>query len=719
MATLGGLRDGLGYFITVTAVNAIGLESEPSEEIQYADPCAERVVNLTLTAAKGPTNGARVSFPVVAGRKYQVESSVDLQTWAPDWVTPVTATKSILEYTDPRPETNPWRFYRAVMIGPFVESSNPLTLTTVTQPVRGINVGFNVEAGRTYELQASDNGGVWATAWSTMNAIQAGWFEYFDGNAPSSRRYRLLAAARDAAQGAPCTDTDDFAPVISDPLPQLTWMGVPTETITLLIGDADTPLHQLQVSATSSDPSLVPDANIRFGERGGQRTLIVTPTVGWAGNAVIDIVVSDGTRTTATALEVQVLPFTPSVFPVKIRKTGRGNIRPALDGQELRTGERYKVTAAPDPGYIFAGWSGDISSSSPTITFTMNPRFALEALFVANPFVAIQGSYAGLFREDDALRPGRAGFFNVSVTDRGKYSGKLVLAGKSYSFTGQLDAERNATNTILRKGTSALVVELSFGGGDSDQVSGRVTDGIWQAPLLGYRNSFNAKTSPAPLAGNYTMIIQGQSDPNLGPEGHGFGTVKVDGYGQASFAGTLADGTKVSQKVVLSKNGQWPFHGALYGGQGTIQGWLILTNRTTNDIRGSLGWIKPAQPKAKLYPSGFTGETTTLGSQYDRPATSTNRVLNLTQTKLIFSGGGLSSALTNIITLSERNKVGNLSGSKLSMSISTSSGLYGGTVVNPATGKPSSFKGAVLQNQNGGAGFLAGTNRSARVTFGF
>ena len=30
-ATLAGLRDGLGYYITVTAVNAFGLESEPSE----------------------------------------------------------------------------------------------------------------------------------------------------------------------------------------------------------------------------------------------------------------------------------------------------------------------------------------------------------------------------------------------------------------------------------------------------------------------------------------------------------------------------------------------------------------------------------------------------------------------------------------------------------------------------------------------------------------
>jgi len=717
-ATIGGLRDGLGYFITVSAVSRFGLESDPSEEIQYADPCAARVVNLAVAAVRGSTNGARVSLPVAAGRKYEVESSVDLQTWTSDWVTPVIAAKSVMEFMDARPASGQHRFYRAAMIGPFIESQTPFTLVPVIQPVPGIRIGFNTEAGRAYELQASDNGQVWTAIWSVMKAGQSGWFEHLDSYAPSARRYRLLTPASDATPGAPCTDGAGFAPVISDPLPQFTWMDVPTEAAALLVSDADTPLSQLQFSATSSDPALVPAANIRFGGRDGQRTIIVTPARDRAGTAVIDIVVSDGSRTAATALEVEVLPFTPPVFPIKIRKSGGGNVSRVFDGQELSVGRRYTIVATPDPGYIFAGWSGDITSSSPTLTFTMKPRLALEAIFVANPFALIHGSYAGLFREDDAVRSRSAGSFTVSVTDRGGYSGKLLLAGKSHSFSGQLDAERNATNTIPRKETNSLILELSFGGGDSDQVSGRVTDGNWHAPLRGHRNSFHAKTNPAPLAGSYTMIIEGQDNPSLGPEGHSFGTVKVDGYGRVSFAGMLADGTKVSQKIELSKNGQWPFHRGLYGGPGAIHGWLTLTNRSTNDIRGTLGWIKPALPKAKLYPGGFTSEATALGSQYSRPLTATNRVLNLTQTQIVFSGGNVPMAFTNAITLSERNKIGNLSSNKLSLSLSTWSGLFRGSVANPATGKSASFKGAVLQNRNGGAGFLSGTNRSARLTFG-
>lgn len=718
-ATLAGLRDGLSYFITVAAINRFGLESEPSEEIQYAGPCSGQALRLGVTDLKGASNIRKISFSAVAGRKYQVESSTNLQTWTPAWVTPVTDSRSLLEFSELAAAQGPWRFYRVAMSGPFFESPNALALSPVAQPVAGIRVGFNTEAGRAYELQSSDNGRSWSATWSTMNAVQDGWVEHLDRGAPAARRYRLLVSAGDAVRGAPCSDAAEWAPIISDPPPQVTWMDVPTEAVRLLVTDADTPLQQLQFSVTSSDPALLPPGNVRLGGRDGQRTLVITPGHGRSGKAVIEIIVSDGSRTAATALEVEVLPYTPAAFPISVRQSNGGSISPALDGRELRTGERYTITATPDRGYRFVGWSGDISSSSRTLTFTMRPRLVLEAIFVANPFESIQGAYAGLFREDDALRPGRAGSFTVSVTDRGSYSGKLLLAGKSHAFSGQLDTDRHATNTLPRQGTNALIVELSFGGGDSDEVSGRVTDGVWRAPLLGYRNPFDARTSPAPCAGNYTMILQGQSDSRLGPEGHGFGVLKVDGYGGASFAGTLADGAKVSQKRALSKSGQWPFHVALHGGQGAIHGWLTVTNRTTNDIRGALAWIKPALPKARLYPEGFAAEMSTLGSRYSRPNASTDRVLNLAQTALVFSGGNLPGAFTNIITLSDQNRVVNLGSNKLSMSLSTASGLFSGRVVHAATGKAFSFRGAVLQNRNAGAGFLPGTNQSSAVTFGF
>jgi hypothetical protein len=58
------------------------------------------------------------------------------------------------------------------------------------------------------------------------------------------------------------------------------------------------------------------------------------------------------------------------------------------------------------------------------------------------------------------------------------------------------------------------------------------------------------------------------------------------------------------------------------------------------------------------------------------------------------------------------------SSGKLSLSISTTSGLFKGSVVNPATKKTIPISGAVLQKQNIGAGYFLGTNEIGGVYLG-
>jgi hypothetical protein len=49
------------------------------------------------------------------------------------------------------------------------------------------------------------------------------------------------------------------------------------------------------------------------------------------------------------------------------------------------------------------------------------------------------------------------------------------------------------------------------------------------------------------------------------------------------------------------------------------------------------------------------------------------------------------------------------------LTCTTSSGLFKGSVMNPATGKLISVNGIVLQNQNLAAGYFLGTNQSGSV----
>lgn len=67
----------------------------------------------------------------------------------------------------------------------------------------------------------------------------------------------------------------------------------------------------LVVTASSSNTTLVPNANISLGGSGANRTVRVTPTAGQTGTTVITLSLSDGDATSAASFEVIVIPTKP------------------------------------------------------------------------------------------------------------------------------------------------------------------------------------------------------------------------------------------------------------------------------------------------------------------------------------------------------------------------------------------------------------------------
>lgn len=59
---------------------------------------------------------------------------------------------------------------------------------------------------------------------------------------------------------------------------------------------------------------------------------------------------------------------------------GRVNIEPTSNNH-YRKGEKVKITAVEEPGYIFTGWSGDYVSSSKTIQLVIEKDTNLTAHF--------------------------------------------------------------------------------------------------------------------------------------------------------------------------------------------------------------------------------------------------------------------------------------------------------------------------------------------------
>ena len=317
--------------------------------------------------------------------------------------------------------------------------------------------------------------------------------------------------------------------------------------------------------------------------------------------------------------------------------------------------------------------------------------------------------------DTNTLAPTNSGFFTATLTDKGSLSAKLQLAGTSYSLSGPLSLAGVYTNSLLRKGQSPLSVQLQVDLTGGDSLSGWISADAWAAELTANRAVFSG-ANPPPEGGNkYTLAVPA-GDPALDqPGGFGFGALGVDTSGNLSFAGTLGDGTKVSQKTFISKQHQWPFYLPLYSGKGAMFGWLTFTNEADSDLGGAVDWNKLPQPGSKLYPSGFsfTNDLEVLGSLYQ--FTSGAPVLNLPNGGVVLlEGGNLAQSVTNGFALDASNKVTGTN--KLSLKITTASGLFQGSVLNPASGKPIAVSGAVLQKQNAGFGTFAGTNQTGSVS---
>jgi hypothetical protein len=402
------------------------------------------------------------------------------------------------------------------------------------------------------------------------------------------------------------------------------------------------------------------------------------------------------------------VPFSPSLT---LKTNGDGFILPDLQGRKLVPGRSYVVSAIARAGQLFVGWSGTLTSSAPTLRFILKPNTALQANFVPNPYLPVQGSYSGLFCEAEAVRPESAGAVSVAITPRGSYSGGVSLGGKRLGFSGMLDLQCRATNVLWLSPSNSMCLQLRVGGsGGPGQLSGLLTCPAWVAPVFGDRLA-----TATPSVGTYTLVVPGQDlDASL-PVGDGFGTMRVSSRGAVTLLGRLADGTAVSQMAPTSVHALWPVYLPLYSGRGCALGWLAFTNGLEDDINGLLTWVKPAMAAAPYYAAGFTHQAAVTGSAYHRPGTS-NRVLELTNAFVSFSGGNLASDFTNLVAVGPNGRVSNLSSNTLRLAFSPSAGTFSGSVTEPATGHAFPFSGVVLQKLNAGYGFLLGTNQSSRVS---
>jgi|GEM_PF-692606 Dienelactone hydrolase and related enzymes len=201
----------------------------------------------------------------------------------------------------------------AKRLGPAVD---PFTATPITSFASAL---FQSQSQAWTALQALTS---WSRPWddtyanATLNGTPMDGMEYAF-NTYGTRYFELYTQDTDQPfYQAAMQSWSDFlqwlpnpnhAPVVSAVAHQTIPANGSTGPLNVTISDPETVASALVVSASSSDPALIPNENLVLGGSGGMRTITVNSAAGTNGTATITLAVSDGTNLTQTSFDVTVV----------------------------------------------------------------------------------------------------------------------------------------------------------------------------------------------------------------------------------------------------------------------------------------------------------------------------------------------------------------------------------------------------------------------------
>jgi hypothetical protein len=391
---------------------------------------------------------------------------------------------------------------------------------------------------------------------------------------------------------------------------------------------------------------------------------------------------------------------------------GSGTVSPNLNGRTLVAGKNYTVRAVPKSGNVFTGWSGSTNSTKNPLTFAMQTNTLLEANFIASPFVAVKGSYNGLFSTTNGVAEETSGMLKgLTVAPQGTYSGTLLIGGGAHGISGTFSVSGQASNYISRPARQGgpLTVLMTLSLTNPPQITGTVSGtnngAAWAANLIANRATNSG-------AGEFTMVLA----PTLiglagAPPGYGY-VLLSQHAGVLSLSGALADGTALNQTVSEDAKGNVPVYASLYGNTGLVTGWVNVSN---NMFDGTLDWVKKSA-RTGLYTNGFTNELIVQGGFW------TNRspapAITLPAGQLSLSGGNLAQSLAYTIGVSGKNTLTNAAATptnSLTGNINPRTGLLTVIFGNGAGRATTIGKGAVLQATTNAAGFFLGKTNAGSL----
>jgi len=187
-------------------------------------------------------------------------------------------------------------------------------------------------------------------------------------------------------------------------------------------------------------------------------TGLISGTCAGAGVTQAFISARNAVGTAMAYLSIKVGPGVTA--PLTVTTTGNGAVTNTTSGASVvGTTDPYigipiSITAKPAAGYVFSGWSGDITSTVNPLVFTMTGRTSIEANFVTAPPSVTSASRAGAY--------GKAFSYQIQAVGKGSitYGATGLPAGLSVdSGTGLI------SGTFMDAGHFSVTLTGSNAGG--------------------------------------------------------------------------------------------------------------------------------------------------------------------------------------------------------------------------------------------------------------
>jgi hypothetical protein len=359
--------------------------------------------------------------------------------------------------------------------------------------------------------------------------------------------------------------------------------------------------------------------------------------------------------------------------------------------------------------------SGNITTVTRTLTYT-------------NSRPVLAGTYVAVLAPATSPDVSNTGLVTATVTATGSFTGKVSVDGLTVAFSGLLTNEGVATfkpalkttcalfdRTELDSYLGALAFKITSPGGMPTMAGDLFTDDTETESLGSYTGAVDYnKTSPptADQAGSFNLTFPSSLDDESHPQGAAAVRATVTTTGAVSFAGFLADGTKLSAASRLRRDNTVPLYAPLYRKLGDVIGDLSFTARANDDVHGAgLLWFRPVLPKAQYYPHGWpTGISfDALGVKYVYPA-----ALNFTQGSVVSGAGNASLAFE--LGANTTNKAVSIdpgtgavkmipaAGAGYNLSFAPKTGLFSGSFLH-TDGKMTAYRGILLNKGTTHAGY--------------